>query len=79
MSSQVNALLNVAVSTLPLLNSGEVFTVKDLFKGFEWNRIQIGERTKLGSAFFTYANSTGLNIIKPLGKTPQNQQKYQIL
>lgn len=29
--------------------------------------------------FFAYANNKSANIIKPLGKTPQNQQKYEML
>ena len=61
------------------LVSGENYIVKDLFCGFEWNRIQKGNRTKLGSMYFAYAQNLqqGGNIITPLGKTPQNQQKYQ--
>lgn len=69
-------LFNEAVNTLSDLQSGEEFIVKQLFRGFEWERIDKGNRTKLGSMFFNYANNNGSNIIEPLGKTPQNQQKY---
>lgn len=51
--------------------------VKDLFQGYEWNRIDKGNRTRLGSSFFAYVQGEGAALIQPLGKTPQNQQKYR--
>lgn len=65
--------------TLTELNTGEEFIVKELFRGFEWNRIAKGNRTKLGSIVFSFANHEGAAIIEPLGKTPQNQQQYRKL
>lgn len=56
---------------------GEVFIVKDLFRGFEWNRIEKGNRTKLGSLYLNFAENEGSELIKGIGKTPQNQQKYR--
>ena len=35
----VNELLNSAIKETENLNQGEVFLVRDLFKGYEWNRI----------------------------------------
>lgn len=54
------------------------FVVKDLFRGFEWNRIGRGDRTKLGSMFLSYVQHEGASFIEPTGKTPQNQQKYRL-
>lgn len=75
-NTSLQDLFNESVNTLSDLQSGEVFIVKQLFRGFEWERIAKGNRTKLGSMFFSYANNNGSSIIKPLGKTPQNQQQY---
>jgi hypothetical protein len=61
------------------LLAGEEFMVKDLFLGYEWNRIDKGNRTRLGSSFYAFAQGAGAALIIPLGKTPQNQQKYRKL
>ncbi len=73
-------LFDIAIATLDEVEAGEVFIVKDLFKGFEWVRIPKGLRTKLGSMIFAYANGAmGSSIIEPLDKTAQNQQRYKKL
>lgn len=59
-----------------VVQSGENFRVKDLFRGVEWNRIPKGLRTKLGSMFYAYVNGEAKNVFDPVGKTPQNQQIY---
>lgn len=43
--------LKQAISEISQLAIGEEFLVKDLFKGYEWNRLGIGERRTLGSLF----------------------------
>ena len=78
-NTSLQDLFNESVNTLSDLQPGEIFIVKQLFRGFEWERIQKGNRTKLGSMFFNYANNNGSSIVKPLGKTPQNQQQYMKL
>lgn len=69
-------LLTLAKEQLNNLNSGEVFLVKDLYPGYEWNRIARGDRTKLGMLFNSYANTvnSGIEAVK---KTPQNQWIYK--
>lgn len=78
-NTSLQDLFNESVNALSDLQPGEIFIVKQLFRGFEWERINKGNRTKLGSMFFNYANNTGSNIIQPLGKTSQNQQQYKKL
>ncbi len=78
-ASSISNLLEVAQSTLKELHAGEQFIVKDLFRGFEWNRIYKGDRTRLGSSFYAWALAEGKSSIQSLGKTPQNQQIYEKL
>ena len=44
-------LLNKAESELVNLRQGERFLVRDLFKGYEWNRIAENDRKTLGRMF----------------------------
>lgn len=75
----LNELLNVSKATVNELHKGETFILKDLFRGFEWERIPKGDRTKLGSSFSNFVENEGSNLIICIGKTPQNQLKYQKL
>lgn len=59
------------------LEPGEKFMVRDLFKGFQWNRIPKGLRTKLGGLFYRFVTEERSEDFEPVGKTPQNQQIYK--
>lgn len=74
--TSLDELFHLAQESTKDVDSGEIFIVKDLFRGFEWNRIPVGNRTKLGSMYLRYAEKDGSEDIRPLDKTPQNQQKY---
>lgn len=78
-NTSLQDLLNESINTLSDLQSGEIFTVKQLFRGFEWERISKGNRTKLGSQFSNYAINAGSSIIQQLKKTSQNEQQYKKL
>ncbi|MDD4590345.1 MAG: single-stranded DNA-binding protein [Parabacteroides sp.] len=73
----VNELLNNAIKETENLNQGEVFLVRDLFKGYEWNRISRSERLLLGTLFLNYVK-TYKNFIQAIEKTSSGQQKYKI-
>lgn len=71
----VNDLLDEAVRALNDVDSGETFTVSELFRGFEWKRLPMGTRIKLGSRFFEITKDLNSPIL-PTEKTSQNQQRY---
>ena len=74
----VNDLLSKAINETARLNKGETFIVRDLFKGYEWNRISRGDRLLLGTLFLNYVNSENVNVA-PMEKSSSGQQKYQRL
>lgn len=73
---EVNFLLDEAIKETEYLNDGEVFLVKDLFKGYFWNRIPRRTRLLLGIFFLNHIQKTN-GFIKPIEKTSSNQQRYQ--
>lgn len=77
MMSTVNNLLNMAISESCNLIKDEVFIVRDLFKGYEWNRINRADRLLLGRLFYDYINYSNEHIV-PIEKTPSGQQRYTI-
>lgn len=72
----VNTVLDQAIKETDLLLNGEIFLVKDLFKGYEWNRIPLKDRLLLGTLFLNFVNKTDCSI-EAIGKTSSNQQKYK--
>ena len=74
--SIVNDLLVMAIEETNNLQSGEEFLVKDLFKGYLWNRIPIKDRLLLGTLFLNHFTNTDQGI-KIIEKTSSNQQKYR--
>ena len=58
------SLLKTAILELNNLKKGERFLIKDLFKGYVWNRLSKGERLKFRTIFMNEAkNNLFLNII----------------
>ncbi len=74
----VNELLNIAIKEANNLTQGEAFLVRDLFKGYEWNRISRSDRLLLGTLFLNRVNNESIGV-KPTFKTSSGQQKYQIV
>lgn len=72
----VNDLLIIAQNEINNVNVGEVFLLKELFKGYEWNRIKISDRLLLGTLFLNYVNTNSDEVIA-MQKTSSNQQKYK--
>ena len=74
-----NILLIEAINELNNLEEGESFIVKDLFKGYLWNRVPRSERLLLGTLFLNYIKTEREHEIIPDGKNAVRQQKYTIL
>lgn len=73
----VNVLLEQAILESKNLISNETFLVKDLFKGYEWNRIPRKNRLLLGTLFLNSINKLRYNI-DVINKTSSGQQRYRI-
>lgn len=77
-NTSLDELMEYAKKSLQEVESGDgEFVLRDLFRGFEWNRIRKGNRTKLGSMFLSFAQHDGAMTIEATEKTSQNQQKYK--
>lgn len=74
--NDVNKLLEEAIKETESLNEDEVFLVKDLFKGYVWNRIPRKDRLLLGTLFLNHINKSNVNL-KAIEKTSSNQQRYK--
>jgi len=72
----VNSLLEYAISEMKSIENEEIFLVKDLFKGYEWNRIPRKDRLLLGTLFLNYINKVS-GCVHPIEKTSSGQQKYK--
>lgn len=71
----VTELLETAIYEISNVNPGEIFLLRDLFKGYEWNRISRSDRLLLGTLFLNYIN-TANNEVTPIEKTSSGQQRY---
>lgn len=74
--STVNELLRIAQSELLNIQLGEVILLRDLFKGYEWNRISRSDRLLLGTLFLNYIKTNDIGIA-PIEKTSSGQQRYK--
>lgn len=72
----VSKLLELAPKETKNLNEREVFLVKELFKGYEWNRLPRKDRLFLGTLFLNHINRNG-GKIQSIEKTISVQQKYE--
>lgn len=72
----VNNLLIEAIKETENLSAGEIFLVKDLFKGYYWNRIAHKDRLLLGILFLNDVNRRK-GCVLAIEKTSSNQQRYK--
>ncbi len=72
----VNELLEEALKETENLEEGEIFLVKDLFKGYVWNRIEVKDRLLLGTLFLNHVHQ-GKSHLYAIEKTSSHQQQYK--
>lgn len=72
---KANALLEEAKVETSNLKEGEIFLVRDLFKGYIWKRIELRDRLLLGTLFLNYVQVNDIGVVA-IEKTSSNQQKY---
>lgn len=64
-----NELLEIAIKETKNLKVDERFVLKDLFKGYEWKRLNQGVRSTLGILFLNYVESNpSIEIVKSTGQ-----------
>lgn len=59
---EVRDLLDSAINETQIVYSGDKFLLKDLFKGYEWNRISRSNRLLLGTLFLNHVNTSKTDI-----------------
>jgi hypothetical protein len=75
--TDIEALVTQAISEVPKLQPGEKFMVRDLFLGYEWNRLSNYVRAQIGHGFYhQYAKDETLSQVDVLEKSARNQQLY---
>lgn len=73
----IESLISQAISEIPNLKTGEKFMVRDLFIGYEWNRLSNYVRAQVGHGFYyQYAVLNDISQVNVLDKTARNQQIY---
>lgn len=77
MVSANDLLIQAIIEETKHLYADEIFLVRDLFKGYEWNRISRRDRLLLGILFLNYVNTSGAHL-KLIEKTSSGQQKYMV-
>lgn len=72
----VNELLEKAIRETENIQQGETFLLKDLFMGYEWNRIDRSSRLLLGTLFLNHVNKVK-GEINAIEKNVSGQQRYE--
>nr|MBQ6242185.1 DUF1413 domain-containing protein [Lachnospiraceae bacterium] len=60
-----------------LISVGQVFEVKDLFRGSKWNELSSGEKKSFGRYFSSQYNDGYLPMIKRIDEGKTHHNRYQ--
>lgn len=72
-----NVLLSKANEHINTIHSNEVFFVKDLFHGTEWNELERGEKLGFGRYFKKAVMNGSVHNIEYIGKADNNSAQYK--
>ena len=68
--------MNKALIKISQAESGDIFVLKDLFEGIDWNSLSKGERQSFGRYFKNEVNDGRVAGVGYYGKAPNNSAKY---
>lgn len=77
--ANVDKLLDADIEEIKNINKGEVFSVRDLFKGYIWNRIPKNDRIGLGTLFIEYIKEMDGDEVITIPKITSKRQKIRNL
>jgi hypothetical protein len=66
-----------AKSKIETLSNGQIFVLKDLFCGTDWEALKVGDRLSLGKYFKNAVLEKEFLNVTYLGKADNNSAKYQ--
>ena len=72
-----NELLCKAEEYIGTIQSNEVFFVKDLFRGTEWNELERGEKLGFGRCFKKMVMEHSILNVEYIGKADNNSAQYK--
>lgn len=70
-------LLNDASARIENIPVGQLFFVKDLFYGTEWNELEKGEKLGFGRYFKKAVNEKKIPNVQFVGKADNNSAQYR--
>lgn len=74
-----NELLQKARTHIKKLSVGQVFFVKDLFCGTEWNELERGEKLWFGKYFKKAVQDKTVSGVQFIGKADNNSAQYRTI
>lgn len=70
-------LLKQAIQAIRAVQLGQIFKLRDLFEGHEWEAMEKGDRLRFGSYFKRTVNCGKVDGVIYFGKAPNNSALYQ--
>lgn len=70
-------LLAQAIQSIQTVKFGQIFKLRDLFEGYEWDAMDKGDRLKFGSYFKRAVNLRKVDGVIYFGKAQNNSALYQ--